>query len=277
MSAPRFDIVALDLDGTLLTSDKRLNAEDAAALRAAASRGVRVVLATARPPRGVRWLLDELGLLREGERHAASIHYNGALVWDALAREALEHTPLAAVTAREVVAHARAHHPETMVSVEVLDVWHTDRHDPALSMETSKLFPPDVVGPLDDVLSRDITKLMLIAEPARIGPLRERIRRFEQARRAGVFVTDPHIVQVAAQGVDKGAALARLAQRLGVDRSRVLAMGDASNDAEMLRWAGLGLAMANAEQSAKDAADETIAHTNDQAGVAHALRRFGVI
>jgi HAD superfamily hydrolase (TIGR01484 family) len=130
---------------------------------------------------------------------------------------------------------------------------------------------------LEATLARDVTKLMLIARPERIPSIRERVRVFEESRRAGVFVTDPHIVQVAAHGVDKGAALARHAARLGVDRSRVLAIGDASNDVEMLRWAGLGVAMANAEALARDAADETIERTNDQAGAAFALRRFGVL
>lgn len=277
MSAAKYDIVALDLDGTLLTSDKRVSPEDASALRTALRRGVRVILATARPPRGVRWILDDLGAMTNGERDAVSINYNGALVWDAIGRSPIEHTPLDALTAREVVAQARKHHADTMVSVETLDVWHTDRHDPSLSMETSKLFPPDYVGPLDDTLARDVTKLMLITEPGRIPSLRERVRIFEQSRRAGVFVTDPHIVQVAAHGVDKGAALARHTFRLGVDRSRVLAIGDASNDVEMLRWAGLGVAMANAEPDAKSAADETSTLTNDESGVAAALRRHGVI
>lgn len=270
-------MVAIDLDGTLLTSDKRLAAEDAVALRAAAARGVRIVLATARPPRGVRWILEELGALNGAGHGAVSINYNGALVWDARSRIALEHTPLEASTAREVVEHARRHHAETMVSIETLDVWHTDRHDPALSMETSKLFPPDYVGPLDQTLAKEVTKLMLLAEPAHIPGLRARMSIFESSRRAGVFVTDPHIVQIAAHGVDKGAALARHAERLGVSQARVLALGDASNDVGMLRWAGLGVAMANAEQSALDAADETIDRTSDNAGVAHALRRFGVI
>jgi Cof subfamily protein (haloacid dehalogenase superfamily) len=277
VNAAPFDIVAIDLDGTLLTSDKRVSTEDADALRAAIRRGVRIVLATARPPRGVRWILEELGALEAGERDGTSINYNGALVWNASERAPVEHTPLDAPTAREVVENARAHHADTMVSIETLDVWHTDRHDPSLSMETSKLFPPDYVGPLEATLARDVTKLMLIARPERIPSIRERVRVFEDSRRAGVFVTDPHIVQVAAHGVDKGAALARHAARLGVDRSRVLAIGDASNDVEMLRWASLGVAMANAEAGAKQAADETIERTNDQAGAAFALRRFGVI
>jgi hydroxymethylpyrimidine pyrophosphatase-like HAD family hydrolase len=164
-----------------------------------------------------------------------------------------------------------------MVSVETLDVWHTDRHDPALSMETSKLFPPDYVGPLDGTLARAVTKLMLIAHPEHIAGLRERVSVFESSRRAGVFVTDPHIVQIAAHGVDKGAALARHADRVGVSRTRVLAIGDADNDVGMLRWAGLGVAMANAEHTAIAAADETIDRTNNDAGVARTLRRFGVI
>lgn len=279
MIAPRFDLVALDIDGTLLTSDKRLAGEDADALRAAAERGVRLVLATARPPRGVRWILHELGLLRdETPGDAVTINYNGALVWDARARREIEHTPLDGETASGVVREARAHLPETLVSVEVVDLWHTDRHDPDLSMETGKLFPPDRIGPLEQTLSGGVTKLMLLAKPERLASLRGRVEEsFVRTGLASVFVTDPHIVQVAARGVDKGAALARHAQRLGVDRARVLAIGDAGNDVEMLRTAGLGVAMANATRDAMDAADEVLDRTSDQGGVAHALRRFGVI
>lgn len=277
MSPPRYDLVALDVDGTLLTSDKRLAPEDADALRTAIRRGVRVVLATARPPRGVRWILEELGAFREGERDATTINYNGALLWDAARRAAVEHTPLASAIAREIVDRARGRHAGVMVSIETLDVWSADRHDPSLTMATSALFPPDYVGPLDQALAADVTKLMLIAEPARLPDVRAAVRTFEDSRRAGVFVTDPHIVQVAAHGVDKGAALERYATSLGVPRERVLAMGDAGNDARMLAWAGLGIAMANADADARAAADETIDRTNDEAGIAHALRRFGVI
>lgn len=279
MSPAPFDLIAIDLDGTLLTSDKRVSEEDASALREAMRRGVRVVLATARPPRGVRWILEELGALGGGAHaDAVTINYNGALVWDARERAPIEHTPLAGEVAREVVREAREMMPDTLVSVEVVDVWHTDRHDPELSMETGKLFPPDRVGPLDETLSMGVTKLMLLARPARLPALRDRVESsFLRTERASVFVTDPHIVQIAAHGVDKGAALVRHAQRLGVDPSRVFAMGDASNDVEMLRVAGLGVAMANAEDAAKRAADEVIARSNDEGGVGHALRRFGFL
>lgn len=279
MSASPFDLIALDLDGTLLTSEKRVSDEDASALREAMRRGVRVVLATARPPRGVRWVLDTLGALGEGASgDAVTINYNGALVWDARARSAIEHTPLSGEVASDVVREARAMMPDTLVSVEVVDVWHTDRHDPELSMETGKLFQPDRIGPLDETLSVGVTKLMLLARPAYLPALRDRVESsFLRTERASVFVTDPHIVQIAAHGVDKGAALARHAARLGIAPERVFAMGDASNDVEMLRVAGLGVAMANAEDAAKDAADEVIARSNDEGGVAHALRRFGLI
>ena len=279
MSGPRFDLVAIDVDGTLLTSEKRLSREDADALRAAVARGVRIVLATARPPRGVRWILDEIGLTDAGAPvDAVTINYNGALVWDARSRREVEHTPLSGEVASGVVREAREFQPETLVSVEVVDIWHTDRHDPDLSMETGKLFAPDRVGPLGETLSMGVTKLMLLTRPERLPPLRRRVEdSFVRTARASVFVTDPHIVQIAAHGVDKGAALSRHAARLGVDPSRVMAIGDAGNDVEMLRLAGLGVAMANAERVAMDAADEVLGATNDEAGVAHALRRFGVV
>ena len=81
-------------------------------------------------------------------------------------------------------------------------------------------------------------------------------------------------VEITPDGAHKGAAVARLCQRLGIDRSEVIAFGDNNNDLTMLEWAGRGVAMGNAVDEAKRVADE-ITSTNVDHGVAEILESLG--
>lgn len=261
-------LIAVDLDGTLLRPDRTLCPEGLAALRQAADRGIRVVLATARPPRATRKFYDALGL------DTPTINYNGAVVFDPKTGQALSHEPLAAASARQVVRVAREADPGVWVSIEVMDTWHTDRVDEALTTETARLFAPDYVGPLDEVLSHDVTKVMLLAEPDRLVG----IHRAVAGELGGLIATamsDGHLLQVMNPAVDKAAALARVAAQFGVDPARILAIGDAPNDTGMIRFAGMGVAMGNGWDEPKAAA-KVIAPGNDAAGVAWAVRAFAL-
>ena len=90
-----------------------------------------------------------------------------------------------------------------------------------------------------------------------------------------VLVTSslPNNLEINAVGADKGGALLRLAELLGIRREETMAFGDGENDMSMLRMAGLGVAMENAEDHVKAAADY-VTVTNNEAGVAAALRKF---
>lgn len=279
-----YDIVAIDVDGTLLRSDKRLADRDAAAVRAAARAGVRIVLATARPPRAIRALVDTLGLLElsppsrspgpEGALGLVTINYNGAALWDARRGRAIEHTPIESPLARNAVYAARGADRDVMVSIEILDKWYTDRIDPDLPTETSKSFAPDFIGHLDAFLGVPPTKVLFLAPPERLVRVRDALdHRFGRRGLLELKVSDEHLFSVIAPGVDKGTTLASLAARLGVARERVLAIGDAPNDAKMLEWAGKGVAVSNAWKEARDAADETLDLSNDQCAVAHVIER----
>ena len=259
-------LVAIDLDGTLMRSDKRVTRRSADAVAEAVRRGVTIVLASARPPRSV------VELHRKLELGTPSVHYNGALIFDPLAGTHLLHRPLPRRTARRAARLARRVDPEVVVSVERLDRWLTDRVDPALLVETARHSEPDFLGPIDDCLREDVTKLMLLAPPNRLGPVREAVSR-KLSRRLALHVSDRHLIQLVHREVDKAAAVEWIARRHGVSRDAVLAIGDAPNDVGMLRWAGLGVAVANAWPAARHAAD-ALAPSNDDEGVAATLERY---
>lgn len=262
----RVKLIAIDIDGTLLRSDKRLSKRAVKAVVEVSQRGVNVVLASARPPRSVREIYDHLGL------NTLQINYNGALIQDPPRGRYIFHEPLDADLAQRVVRLARRVDRDVAVSIEILDRWYTDRIEYELLVESSRSLNPDFIGDLDAFLHVPVTKLMLLAPADRLLRVREAIQR-KFAGRVNILVSDEHLIQIVHPEVDKGTALARVAREYAIAAPNVMAIGDAPNDLGMLRFAGLGVAVDNAWPGARDAAD-VVVPSNDEEGVVHALHHY---
>jgi len=261
----RIDLLAIDLDGTLLNAAKRITPATAEALRAAREqKRVRVVLASARPPRSV------MPFYRELELDAPMINYNGALVYDPPGNRILLHRPIPLAGARGIVSLARSLYPEVLVSAEILDHWYTDRLDASYQTETARIVAPDVVAPVAQWLTESVTKLLLLGDPDRLAELAEAIRtRF--LHQVTMVQTEDFLLQIMHATVSKAQALRVVAAELNVGREHVMAVGDNANDVGMLQWAAVGVAVANAAPSAIAAADIVTDH-HDQDGVANIIR-----
>jgi len=242
-------LVAIDLDGTLLNTAKRITDTTAAILRSARREaGVHIVLATARPPRSVMPFYSLLGL------DTPMINYNGALVYDPPSGRVLMHRPIPLKTARDIVSAARQAYPRALVSAEVLDRWYTDRVDDAYITATAQLFGPDVVGPIEQWLKTSVTKLLILGAPdSLMETARELNRRFRH--QVSMVMTEDHLVQIMHATVSKASALKVVAAELGVQREQVMAIGDNANDVGMFQWAGVAVAMRNSAPEALAAAD----------------------
>ena len=260
-----YDLVALDLDGTLLGPNGQISHANHEAVTEVQKRGLAVVLATARPPRAAIGFARSLGLT------TPLIAYNGALVVDAAQGNVIQHTPLQPPIVAEIVALARQLLPRVVVHLEVEDRAITDWLDERFTVASSREFPPDVLGPLDEHLLKPVTKLMLMQDASKLAQIESMIRQ-AFADRVQLHHTDAHLLQIVAPGVDKAASLKQLAAAQNVPAKRVLAIGDAPNDAGMLAWAGLGVAMGNAHPALLDAADDTTL-SHDADGVAAALHQ----
>jgi len=259
-------LLAIDLDGTLLRSDKRLSVRNVKAIKAAVDAGVHVVIATARPPRSVREIHQTLGL------DTITINYNGALIHEPATGDHLFHQPLPPGLSRKVVEMARKLDPDIELSFEVLDQWYTDRYDRPQKLETAKRFRPDFVGDLESFVDTAPTKLMLLAPPERLGGVHQKLKR-KFSKKVSIVVSDTHLLQVVHPEVDKGHALKAVADQLGIDRQHVMAIGDAPNDLGMIEWAGTGCAVASGWASVRTAADHIVG-SNDEDGVAGAIEQF---
>jgi 5-amino-6-(5-phospho-D-ribitylamino)uracil phosphatase len=261
-------LVAVDLDGTLLNDSKQVTEQTAGALSCLPARDVKVVIASARPPRGVRHIYQMLGL------DTLQINYNGALIWDEPNQRAIYHRPIRGSLAFQIIDFARDMFEETIVAVEILDKWYTDRIDDSHTTETGKLFRPDVVCAIPDLCAQPVTKLMLLGEPQIILRLEDVL-----AKRFGDLVTilktDKDLLQIMHSEVGKAVALQKVATWYKIPMEQVLAIGDAPNDVGMLQAAGVSVAMDNAHQLVKEVAD-WVAPSNNDHGVHAALARYGL-
>lgn len=267
-------LVALDLDGTLFNSQKIITPRTLAALRAALEQGVTVVPATGRPARGVP---QEL-LALPGLRYALTS--NGARVWD-LARNApvaeflMEKRPTAEVL--RILAEYDCTGDLLIDGHRVSAASQMDRMEryapPAMLnyMRASGTVVEDIQAYLEasPCLPEKVTSVF--ADNAQRAEAWRRI----DALGLGLEISSSleRNLEVNGPGVTKGKGLTALAGHLGLERGQLMACGDSGNDLAMLRAAGLGVAMGNAEPAVKQAAVWVTA-SNDEDGVALAVERF---
>lgn len=257
-------MVVTDLDGTLLSSAGTVSGRNAAALRRAQDAGAEVLVATGRPAYWLDPVIDA------GFRGTA-ICMNGAVTFDIDAKELLDICALSVEVMHEFVERLEHRLPGIALAVEregsdTINAWSEAVYDhPWTDGEFGIL-------PRSELLAEPAVKLLvrygddssvLAAAAAADGLDRVSI----------TYSSNAGLIEVAAAGVNKGAAIQRLADRLAIDAADVVAFGDMPNDAEMLRWAGRSFAMQNSHPLAAAAATDA-APDNDSDGVAQILERW---
>jgi Cof subfamily protein (haloacid dehalogenase superfamily) len=267
MPPQRIRLVAVDLDGTLLNDSKQVSEQTVEAFRCLPARDAKVVIASARPPRSVRHIYNDLGL------QTLSIHYNGAMIWDEPNQRVMYHQPMDCAAVRSIIDAARDMFDEVSVSCEVLDKWFTDREVQPYTTQTGLIFRPDLVAPLDEFCNQPITKLLLLGEPMMLSRLEPIL--MDQFSDVSIVRSDEELIQIMDRRASKGNALKLVANFYGIPMSEVMAIGDEINDVSMLKLAGAAVAMDNAHPSVKGIA-HWVAPSNNDHGVHAALRRWGL-
>lgn len=253
-------LVATDLDGTLLDDAGGLSPRTLAVLRQVQERGVEVVIVTARPLRWMDALWDAVG-----GGTGTGIVSNGAITYDIGSRTVLEHHGIAPAEGLPLTEAIRDAAPGTSYALECLGGF---RHEPGY-VETHPS-PPDVrVGPLDQIWDEPAVKILVQHLTMDPGDFRTKVVDATGDRATPTWTTD-RLMEISAAGVTKGAALAELCERRGIDAADVVAFGDMPNDLPMLRWAGTSYAMANSHATVIEAAG-CLAPANRDDGVAVVL------
>ena len=261
-------MVALDMDGTMLNPRESITPRVHRAVYETLKRGIHVVIATARPPRSVRFYHRALKL------ETPIISHNGALVWDERRQCVLRHASLDHALVRRVIAFARRRCPEVIPSVEIIDRVYSDHFGivPMDSLPPGRSFSPDVIASMEAFLRVPVTRLFLHAKPSIIDELNYLLPgRFHD--RVNVIHSESRLLQLVAPDITKASALDFLTNAYGISNQQVLAIGDSANDLPMLQWAGIGVAMANAPEHLRNVVGNIVPSNADD-GVAVALEKY---
>jgi Cof subfamily protein (haloacid dehalogenase superfamily) len=257
-------LVAADLDGTLIARDLSWAGGLPEALAALGPAGVHTVVCTGRMLQSTRRVAARLGVT---EGHV--VCYQGALVADLESGEWLRHVPMRGETAAEVVRHVKAMGRQ-------LNAYIDDRLYVEQITEWARVYAEHVEVGIDtvadmavEVVRRPPTKLVLVTSAADVDEI---LPGLQERWRGRLYVvrSQPEYIEFLDPSVSKSRALAWVCARLGADPERVVALGDGMNDVDMLEWAGLGVAVAEAAEAVRAAADLVV----PRAGIPALLREL---
>lgn len=267
-------MIAFDLDGTLLTTDKRLTDETRRTLEQAAKRGILLVPATGRPLTGMP--AEVLGIA--GVRYA--ITANGARVVSVEDGKILREKLISVEKARKVLDiygeydTLREIYYDGQGYMEARQMEELDHYVPdpnmAKYMRNTRKCVPDLMEKFRQE-NRAMDKVQAVFACA--GEKEQAFRRIRELEDVEATGALSYNIEVTAGGINKGEALLWLAGELGIDREEILAFGDGANDADMIRAAGIGAAMEVSVPEVRAAAD-ILAGSNDEDGVARAIQRY---
>lgn len=263
-------LLALDLDGTLFNSQKVVSPENKKALRAARDKGIKVVITTGRPLKAISGLLEELDLISDEDY---IITFNGGLVQktngDILDKSELTRAQLKRLhsTLEPLTL------PFDVLSDGIVYSLASQGNQSLYPQANPKLKFVELTS-FDDIPKNIIyNKVVSVTNPEFLD---KQILQFpkELYNEFEIFKSRDIILEMMPKGVHKAAGLNQLIQHLNLLPENVMAMGDEENDLSMLKWAGLGVAMANGVAIAKETANAVTTRTHDESGVAEAVEKY---
>lgn len=265
-------LIALDIDDTLLTSQRHILPTTKQAVQDALAQGIKVLLCTGRPLAGAKPFLDELGIAGD-EQYV--ITYNGA-VTETVSGQVMAKHLLDNAAYREITAYGQAHHLPTNVLDAHSNIYTANRDVDWWIVEQAAENEAGLFIRQPDELPADFA----IAKGAFVGP-ESLLDAHEAAVKAAfqdrfyVVRAGRNFIELMDPTVNKGQALSDLAAQLNLTAENVMAVGDEGNDLPMFDFAGVAVSMGNGTAEAKAHADYVTA-ANDDDGLAQAIRKFAL-
>ena len=270
--------IFLDIDGTLTNKDKIITPETKKALLKAQSRGVKLVIASGRPPGGLYKYGNQLDMQNN---NGLFVCYNGARVIDCMTNEVLVDVAMPKELAREVLEHVKKFNVRPMVTtgkhMTVENVYDCmikdgDRVFNVLEYEArSNGYLLKEAVTVEDYLTEPVNKILTAGDSAYLQEHYQEMSAPFEGKLSMMFTANFYY-EYMQLGIDKGKSLSEAMNRLGIAREECIAFGDAENDISMLKYAGIGVAMGNATDAVKAIADE-ICEDNNSDGIAKCLYR----
>lgn len=274
--------ILLDIDGTLTNDEKIITPRTRRALLAVQKKGVRLALASGRPDQGLYKWAKELAM---DSHHGIFVCYNGARVIDCQSGEVLFNQCLSISNAKAVLRHLQDFAVTPIIASG--EYMHTNnvfgctidyqgRSFNVIEYESrSNNYILCEHRDLSKWLDFPVEKILTAASPDYLQSHYKEMRAPFADRLSCMFTSDFYY-EYTAQGVDKAKAIDAAFTKLGITKDEMIAFGDAENDLGMLKYVGCGVAMGNASDEVKFAADE-ITSDNNHDGIADALEKHGIV
>ncbi|MDR0908165.1 MAG: Cof-type HAD-IIB family hydrolase [Spirochaetaceae bacterium] len=266
-------MLAIDLDDTLLRQDLTISLRTRRDIKKAISMGVLVVLASGRISSTLGKYGKSLGLHKaQNGRHGYYVSHNGSCIRDSVSMEALKKEFLPPITALRVCDLADAE--GFPVQIYEGDTMYISKENEFTCLHHKLTGMNVVLAPnFRELATSGCYKLLVPGDPMLLTPL---LSIFETylGDEATIFTSKPYFLEVLPPGVDKASALAWIAEQEGIKSEEVMAIGDSMNDEAMIRWAGVGCAMINGSDAAKQVARIISERTNDDDGVAELIEKY---
>lgn len=262
-------LVAIDIDGTLLNSQHEITPEVFSAIQDAKKAGVKIVIATGRPISGVRSILEELQLTEQGDY---VITFNGGLVQDTSTGEDIIKTTLTYDDYMEIELAARKLNLPMHASTKE-GMYTANRNIGKYTIYESMLVnSPVFYRTPEEMMDKEIIKIMMVEEAEILDAAIPQLPK-HLTETYNVAKSAPFYLEITPKTVNKGEAIIQLAKQLNIPIEQTMAIGDQENDRSMLEVVGNPVVMENGNPELKKIA-KYITKSNDESGVAHAIRQW---
>ena len=266
-----YDMLVLDVDGTLAGSDKQVTENTKKAIIEAQKRGKTVAIASGRSIAGIRKMASDISLEQYG---GYVIAYNGTTVVNCKTGECIYNQMVPKELVKPVYEAAKR------VNAGIV-VYNDNTKEMISGNGLNEYIKIDAeacnvtineVSDFVKAINFPFNKFLLSGKPEHMAEV-EKIMAKEFGDRLNVFRSDPFYVELLPRYVDKGVAVEKLVKHLDIQREKVICIGDSYNDMPMLRFAGMGVAMGNAQQEVKEMADY-VTLSNDEDGIVNVIDKF---
>lgn len=264
-----YRMIVLDLDGTLTNSKKQITKRTKEALFEAQKQGIKVVLASGRPTYGIVPLSEELELDKYG---SYILSFNGAQIRNEKTKEILFSQTLPMEMVDQLIDLAKEHQVDFLTYENENIITNNSNNEYVTIEANTNKMPVVKIQNMRKHLTFPIPKMLMVGHGEYMAIVEQKIQEVMQGR-LSIYRSEPFFLEVMAKGIDKAASLERLLQHTGIKREEMIACGDGFNDLSMIKFAGLGVAMQNAQEVVKQQADY-ITDSNDEDGVAKVVETF---
>lgn len=265
----KYQMLVLDIDGTLTTSDKTISPATLEALLRLQQEGFYVVLASGRPTAGI---LPYANLLRLEEFGNYILSFNGAKILNVRTNEVIYDKTLPESVIPILYQEALDSHIG-LISYEGDDVIAATPIDQYMEYEARiNQISIREVNDFPSYVTFPVNKCLMTGEPEHLLTVEKRLKdRFHGF--LSIYRSEPFFLEIMPQNIDKAKSLQRLLNALGLTQEQMICCGDGFNDVSMIEFAGLGVAMANAQEIVKQSADY-ITSSNNEDGIVAVIEKF---